>query len=54
VILGDSDGEYVAITNGLTAGEKFATTNSFLLKSEMEKSHSGFHVHADGTVHIEK
>jgi len=52
--LGDSDGEYFAITNGLTAGEKYATRNSFLLKSEMEKSGIGFHVHGDGTVHIEK
>ena len=54
VTLGDSDGEYVAINNGLAAGERYATTNSFLLKSEMEQSPSGFHVHADGTVHIDK
>jgi membrane fusion protein, heavy metal efflux system len=51
VILGDSDGEYVAITKGLKAGESYATSNSFLLKSEMEQSPTGVHVHADGTVH---
>ena len=51
VTLGDSDGKYVAITKGLVAGERYATTNSFLLKSEMEQSPSGIHVHADGTVH---
>lgn len=54
VTLGDSDGEYTAITNGLRVGEKYATTNSFLLKSEMEQSATGFHVHSDGTVHVEK
>jgi len=51
VILGDSDGDYVAITKGLTVGESYATTNSFLLKSEMEQSPTGVHVHSDGTVH---
>ena len=54
VTLGDSDGELVAITNGLAAGEKYATTNSFLLKSEMDQSSADFHVHSDGTVHIDK
>ena len=51
VTLGDSDGEYVAITKGLKVGESYATSNSFLLKSEMEQSPTGVHVHADGTVH---
>jgi cobalt-zinc-cadmium efflux system membrane fusion protein len=51
VTLGDSDGEYVAINNGLAAGERYATTNSFLLKSEMDKSSADVHVHGDGTVH---
>ncbi len=51
VTVGDSDGEYVAITKGLAAGEKYATKNSFLLKAELDRSSGGLHVHADGTVH---
>ncbi len=54
VTLGDSDGEYVAITGGLKAGEKYAAKNSFLLKAEMDQSGADIHVHADGTTHIEK
>ncbi|MFC2157464.1 efflux RND transporter periplasmic adaptor subunit [Acidobacteriota bacterium] len=54
VTLGDTDGEYVFITGGLKAGEKYATKNSFLLKSEMDESASNMHVHSDGTVHIEQ
>ena len=44
----------VAIANGLKAGEIYVTKNSFLLKAEMDQSALSFHVHADGTVHIEK
>ena len=51
VTLGDTDGEFVAITNGLAAGEKYATKNNFLLKAELDNSSVGLHVHADGTVH---
>jgi len=54
VTLGDTDGEYVAITAGLKAGEKYATKNSFLLKAEMDESGANMHVHSDGTVHIEQ
>jgi cobalt-zinc-cadmium efflux system membrane fusion protein len=54
VTLGDTDGEYVAITGGLKAGEKYATKNSFLLKAEMDESAANMHVHSDGTVHIEQ
>ena len=54
VTLGDTDGEFVAITNGLKPGEIYATRNSFLLKAEMDQSALSFHVHSDGTVHIEK
>jgi cobalt-zinc-cadmium efflux system membrane fusion protein len=54
VTLGDTDGEFVAITNGLKAGEIYATKNSFLLKAEMDESALSFHVHSDGTIHIEK
>lgn len=50
---GDTDGKNVSITAGLSAGEIYAATNGFLLKSEMEKSARGFHVHADGTVHMD-
>jgi cobalt-zinc-cadmium efflux system membrane fusion protein len=51
VTLGNTDGEFVAITKGLAAGEKYATKNVFLLKAELDKSSVGLHVHADGTVH---
>ena len=51
VTLGASDGEYVAITDGLVTGEMYATKNSFLLKAELDRSAVGLHVHADGTVH---
>lgn len=54
VTLGDSDGDYVAVTGGLKTGEQYAATNSFLLKAEMDKSSVNMHVHSDGTVHIEK
>ena len=54
VTLGDTDGEFVAITSGLKAGEIYATKNSFLLKAELDQSALSFHVHSDGTVHIEK
>ena len=54
VKLGDTDGEFVAITNGLQAGEIYATKNSFLLKSEMDQAAVSVHVHSDGTIHIEK
>ncbi len=54
VTLGDTDGEYVAITGGLKAGEKYATKNSFLLKAEIDESAANIHVHSDGTVHIEQ
>lgn len=54
VELGDTDGEYVAIISGLKNGEKYATTNSFLLKAEMDESASNMHVHSDGTVHFEQ
>jgi cobalt-zinc-cadmium efflux system membrane fusion protein len=54
VTLGDTDGEYVAITSGLKAGEIYATKNSFLLKAEMDESGANIHVHSDGTVHIEQ
>jgi len=54
VTQGDTDGEYVAITGGLKAGEKYATKNSFLLKAEMDASAANIHVHSDGTVHIEQ
>jgi cobalt-zinc-cadmium efflux system membrane fusion protein len=51
---GDTDGRFVAIAAGLKPGELYATRNSFLLKAEMDQSALSFHVHADGTVHIEK
>jgi cobalt-zinc-cadmium efflux system membrane fusion protein len=54
VTLGDTNSEYVAITNGLKAGEIYATKNSFLLKAELDQSALKIHVHSDGTVHIEK
>ena len=54
VTLGESNDEFVAVAKGLAAGEFYATNNSFLLKSEMDQSAAGFHVHGDGTVHIEK
>ncbi len=54
VTLGETDGEFVAIANGLKAGEIYVTKNSFLLKAEMDQSALSFHVHSDGTVHIEK
>ncbi len=54
VTLGDTNSEYVAITNGLKAGELYATKNSFLLKAELDQSALKIHVHSDGTVHIEK
>jgi cobalt-zinc-cadmium efflux system membrane fusion protein len=54
VTLGDTNGEYVAITNGLKAGEIYVAKNSFLLKAELDQSALKIHVHSDGTVHIEK
>jgi cobalt-zinc-cadmium efflux system membrane fusion protein len=54
ITLAETDGEFVAIANGLKVGEIYVTKNSFLLKAEMDQSALSFHVHADGTVHIEK
>jgi len=44
VSLGRQDREYVEILSGLTAGDTYASTNSFLLKAELGKD-SAEHVH---------
>ncbi len=38
VILGRRDGEWVEVREGLSAGERYAAQNSFILKSELGKS----------------
>jgi len=38
VELGVSDGSWVEVLNGLSAGEKYAVKNSFIIKAEIEKS----------------
>ncbi|KPK77736.1 MAG: hypothetical protein AMJ79_02250 [Phycisphaerae bacterium SM23_30] len=51
VALGESNEDYVVITSGLAAGERYVTGNSFLLKSEWEKAAGGGHIN-DGHTHI--
>ena len=36
--LGRSDGQWVEVVKGLSAGERYAATNSFVLKAELGKS----------------
>ena len=36
--LGRSDGKFVEVVSGLSAGEVYAATNSFLIKADLEKS----------------
>lgn len=38
VILGEKDGQWVEVTSGLKAGTNYVTTNSFLIKADIEKS----------------
>jgi cobalt-zinc-cadmium efflux system membrane fusion protein len=38
VTLGNGDGDTIEILNGLTEGERIATTNTFLLKAELGKA----------------
>lgn len=45
VELGASDGQRTEIVNGLTPGAEVATTGSFVIKSEAEKSTSDGHAH---------
>jgi len=42
--LGRSDGTQVEVRQGLDAGERYAATNSFILKSELGKG-SAEHTH---------
>ncbi len=37
VEVGRSDGQWVEIVSGLNAGQKYAATNSFVLKAELGK-----------------
>ena len=41
VTTGDRDSEFVEIKSGITAGEKYAAENSFLLKSELARPQPG-------------
>jgi cobalt-zinc-cadmium efflux system membrane fusion protein len=41
VTLGRTDGERSEVLNGLSAGQQYATTNSFVLKSELGKGEAG-------------
>jgi len=36
--LGRSDGRYVEVLDGLTAGERYAVSNSFLIKADLGKA----------------
>ncbi len=38
VMLGEKDGQWVEVTSGLKAGTNYVTTNSFLIKADIEKS----------------
>jgi cobalt-zinc-cadmium efflux system membrane fusion protein len=37
VALGRRNGEYVEVLRGLSAGERYATDNSFVIKAELAK-----------------
>ncbi len=41
VILGRSDGSWVEVLSGLAPGERYAKSNSFILKAELGKSEAG-------------
>lgn len=38
VVLGEDDGEYIEVLDGLAPGVRYATTNSFVLKADLLKS----------------
>ena len=39
--LGRTDGDWVEVLAGLQVGEKYATTNSFILKADVGKAGAG-------------
>ncbi|WDD91645.1 efflux RND transporter periplasmic adaptor subunit [Burkholderia sp. FERM BP-3421] len=43
VELGERDGRFTEVTRGLRAGQRYATDNSFILKSELEKGSAEGH-----------
>ncbi|WP_234400270.1 hypothetical protein [Shewanella marina] len=44
VILGESDGKYVEVINGLASGTEYVIKNSYLLKADIMKN-AAKHVH---------